>query len=208
MSEAVDRDLRSILDALPVGIAVHRHRRILYANRALVDTLGLERVAPLLGSDPLELLAPEDREEHAQRIAALARGEAIHRALGRLAGEGGRSHLVELADRTVEVGGEPAMVTIVHDVTEQRALEEQLRRARKLEDLGKLAVGIAHDFNNLVTVILSCAEALREAVQGGSGVDPEEIDEIRRAGERGRDLTRRLLALANDGIGGGRGGRK
>jgi signal transduction histidine kinase len=75
-------------------------------------------------------------------------------------------------------------------------LEQQLRQAQKLESIGRLAGGIAHDFNNLLTVILSCARGAEDALRTGGPVDPEDLEEIRRAGERARDLTRRLLLFA------------
>jgi PAS domain S-box-containing protein len=75
-------------------------------------------------------------------------------------------------------------------------LELQLRQAQKLESIGRLAGGIAHDFNNLLTVILSCARGAEEAQRAGEPVDREDLEEIRRAGERARDLTRRLLLFA------------
>lgn len=82
------------------------------------------------------------------------------------------------------------------DVTEHRRLEEQLRLAQRLESVGRLAAGVAHDFNNLLTIILSCSEALGSDIEHGLTANPEDIDEIRGAGERARDLTRQLLAFA------------
>jgi PAS domain S-box-containing protein len=94
---------------------------------------------------------------------------------------------------------DPAVQGVVvnaRDVTEQHQLESQVQQAQKLESIGRLAGGVAHDFNNVLTVIMSCGESLRRAVAAGDAVDPEDLVELRVAGERARDLTRQLLAFA------------
>jgi two-component system cell cycle sensor histidine kinase/response regulator CckA len=61
--------------------------------------------------------------------------------------------------------------------------------------VGNLAGGIAHDFNNLLTAILGYSELLLSR-PNVSEEFVEDIDEIRRAGQRAAALTRQLLAFS------------
>ena len=94
--------------------------------------------------------------------------------------------------------GRPRMaVGTVEDITAHKELEEQLRRASKMEALGRLAGGVAHDFNNLLTVVNGYADLLVDAL----GDDERVVDaiEIRRAGSRATELTAQLLAFGRHG---------
>jgi signal transduction histidine kinase len=74
-------------------------------------------------------------------------------------------------------------------------LEEQFRQAQKMEAVGRMAGGVAHDFNNLLTIITGYSELL---LTGGELKDSQRaaIEEIRRAAERGGQLTHQLLAFS------------
>jgi signal transduction histidine kinase len=94
---------------------------------------------------------------------------------------------------------DPAVRGVVHtmrDITEQRRLTEQFQQSQKLENIGRLAGGVAHDFNNLLTVILSCCDTLSDELATAPETAREDVEQIRAAGERARDLTRQLLAFA------------
>jgi len=87
------------------------------------------------------------------------------------------------------------LVAEARDATRRRLAEEHSKRSQKMDALGKLVGGIAHDYNNMLGVILGYAELLEmkceEDVEGKSY-----ITEIMRAGERGRVLTRKMLAFS------------
>lgn len=53
-----------------------------------------------------------------------------------------------------------AFVTF-RDVTAERETEKQLRRAEKLDSMGKIVAGIAHDFNNGLGIVLNSLELMR-----------------------------------------------
>jgi hypothetical protein len=72
-----------------------------------------------------------------------------------------------------------------------------LEQAQRMESLGRLTGGIAHDFNNLLTVVLGNLEII-EMRSRGTGLE-RSLQAIRRAADRGAQLTRELLAFARSG---------
>ncbi|TAM44118.1 MAG: response regulator, partial [Acidobacteria bacterium] len=86
-------------------------------------------------------------------------------------------------------------VAVTRDVTEELALQEQVRQGQKMEAIGMLAGGVAHDFNNLLQAMLNHVELVRgrhaDAAQAAATMAELEA-EIR----RGSALTRQLLLFA------------
>jgi nitrogen-specific signal transduction histidine kinase/CheY-like chemotaxis protein len=84
---------------------------------------------------------------------------------------------------------------LLQDITQTRALEDQLAQDSKLKSIGLLAGGVAHDFNNLLTAIMGNAEvALLDIAEDEPAY--ENVREIVKAAERAARLTRQLLSFA------------
>jgi PAS domain S-box-containing protein len=169
--------------------------RILDVNPALARMLGYESV------DDLRSRTMADVYEHLpDRAMVIGRtGEAEYgNAEVRWKRKDGTAVLVHLSARRVELAdGTQAFEGIAEDVTERRALEDQLRRAQRMEAIARLARGVAHDFNNVLAAIIGSSDLLQYQLPAGSPAR-DEADEIRKAAERGASLTRRLLAFARN----------
>jgi signal transduction histidine kinase len=77
---------------------------------------------------------------------------------------------------------------------ERVRLEARLQQARRMETVGALASGVAHNFNNIIGAILGHAE-IAEAHLAADSRPLRNLDAIRRAGERARDLVDQILAF-------------
>ena len=87
-----------------------------------------------------------------------------------------------------------ATVNVGRDITELKGLETQFRQAQKLDSIGRLAGGIAHDFNNLLTIIRGYSGILLKKLDQSHPACAE-LNEIRKAAEKGAALTYQLLAF-------------
>ncbi len=142
-----------------------------------------------------DLVHPDDLQAHKQLMSQVLGGD-VEDPVRELRMVRRDNRVIRVRIRmnrlAVEQGNGHLLIMIIEDVTRERELEEQLRRAHRLEAVGQLTGGIAHDFNNLLTVVIGSAEILVEQ----EGPDQRLGELILSAAERGAELTRRLLAFA------------
>ena len=149
---------------------------------------------------PIEILLPDDaRETHRHALGQyLASGEGpLARRQIELTGLRFDGTVFPIEVTAARLGSETRseMTVFVRDITQRRALEEQLRQSQKLEAIGRLAGGVAHDFNNILMSILGSADLLLMEL-GRNDPARAEATEIKESVQRGAGLTRQLLAFS------------
>jgi len=82
---------------------------------------------------------------------------------------------------------------------DQKALEERLHRAEKMEALGQLAGGVAHDLNNVLGILTGYSELLLMEIPEGSR-SRDHVDKILKSTEKGAAIIQDLLTLARRGV--------
>jgi PAS domain S-box-containing protein len=192
---------REMAERSLAGILIVQEGRIAYANRL---------VAALAGVSPGEFVGksadwarqrihPDDLPKVRAAAAAASQEVAgtVRSITYRVVLPGGIRKLEQLA-RPIQHLGRPAMLVFLLDITDRERVEEELRKAQRLESLGLVAGGIAHDFNNLLTAVFGQVELARGHVEAGSPAAPE-LGVALSALARARDLTRQLLTFATGG---------
>ena len=108
---------------------------------------------------------------------------------------GGRERLLAVSAAVLPGGGgEPSVLTLLDDITDQRELREEVRHAHRMELRGQVASSVAHDFNNLMTLILGYTELLSRTVAGDRKAEGLVID-IQSTSTRAATLTAQLQSI-------------
>ncbi len=100
-----------------------------------------------------------------------------------------------IRDRESHVIG---VVIIFRDIMQEKKMEQERGKIRKLESVGVLAGGIAHDFNNLLSAILGNIELASSGITEDSRISSLLAD-AQRATERATKLTYQLLTFSKGG---------
>ena len=190
-----EANFRSLVTNAPYGIcSCDSKGKILDANPAFLELIGETSPGSVIGHHIFSLYSDHEQWfELADNLRSSTSFKGLTAEWKRKTG----ATVVRVSGRAVADGsGQGILFEIfAEDVTERRALEQQLRQSQKMEAVGRLAGGIAHDFNNLLMVISGYSEFLLERL-GGEPHLRGPAQEIASAAERASSLTRQLLAFS------------
>jgi len=185
---------KTLWDLSPSGIILENAEgTIIDVNPAFCRYMGYSR-EELIGK-PVHILAhPDKKSEVKKNIQELLAGKVLKHHAKSIAGDGSL-RFMELHETKITMpDGEPGILSIAADVTEQlRADEEKLRR-EKMQSVLEIAGAVCHELNQPMTVIsVSCDLIMMN--QFPMEEIFEKIEVIKKQLYRMTDITRKLMHI-------------
>ncbi len=169
--------------------------RLTFGNAMAEQRFGIKELTAA-GQSCFDLIVPEQRDRAKQGFFSIAdeydQGMSEYTALGK------ENVPFPVLVRSAPIFKDREVVGtrgIIVDISERHNLEEDLRRAQKMQAIGLMAGGVAHDLNNILSGMINYPELILMKCSG----DPElqtYVEAIKESGMRASEVVADLLTVA------------
>ncbi|MBN1375300.1 MAG: PAS domain S-box protein [Dehalococcoidia bacterium] len=186
-----------VLDTAPDAIFLRdAEGAYLYANETACKERGYTR-DEMLKLNLYQIVAPEAHAEVRDRVRnAFARGRVSFNSVHMR--KDGSKFPVEVHLSSIEHGGKKLLLSIVHNRTQRKKIEEELMRALKMESVVLLSSGIASQFNTLLTHILGNLNVLLSETESRT-TQSRLLEETTKIVDKAHEMVRHLSSLSTSG---------
>ena len=166
-------------------VTIDENHRVLFFNKAAEDIFGYSR-KEVIGSDLTIIMSPSCSKNHRRAVTRYVKtripGRIGHETEMAASRKNGETFPASISFSVTEVSGRLFFTGIVRDITEKKALEEQVIRSEKLSALGQLAAEITHEIKNPLMLIGGFAQQLSRVIEDKKGLEKIKIiiDEVAR----------------------------
>lgn len=148
--DCVDIDFRALIEVAPEGVHIHQDGKIVYSNQTNAEQYGASSSSEVIGLDILSFVFPADRSLIKGRIKRLLdEGGVLKPVAHRRIRLDGRTAFVEGIAMRIDFCGQPAVLSMVRDLTEQQcsklALEQSEERFQRVVEALPAGLVIIHD---------------------------------------------------------------
>ncbi len=202
LQESEER-LRTLINATPDVICFKDAKgRWLEANRAQLELFQLEGIA-FRGKTDAQLarvvhpafrdsfLSCEETDQQAWEAGELTRSQEI------VTTPDGGAKIFDVIKVPLfhPDGRRKGLFVFGRDVTQEKVLQDKLRKAEKMEAIGLMAGGVAHDLNNILAGLVGYPDLLLINLPDDSRMRPP-LEAIRESGQRAAEVVSDLLTIA------------
>ena len=180
------------------GIYIDQDNKIVFANNQFAEIYRYSR-EEAVGIDSWRLVHPDDRElTNAIRAKRLSGKDAPSEYEARGVTKYGETIWVKRRNRLIEYRGRPAILGNIIDVTEQKRMEEELRKTNT--ELKAFVDIVSHDLKVPIIAIQGFSARLLKSCQGQLGERGERyVEQIKTTTHRMEALVSDLLELSKIG---------
>ena len=152
--ELAEKGFREIIEFVPDAIAIYRDGRFLYVNSAFTKQFGLSDDSEVLGRPIFDFVHPKEVPHLQKRIAEMFDGNTeLPPQETILLRADGSEMLSETTGRMVILDGEPAIASVIRDLSKQREMTAHLMHYDRMIASSNLAMGVGHEINNPLTYV-------------------------------------------------------
>jgi len=150
----------NLAELAPVGIYIVQQGKFRYVNSQFQSDTGYGG-DELLGSDPMRIVTPEDRDVARANTIAMARGRRPYPSGFRIITKTGQTKWVMETVTPITYQGKPAVLGIYLDITERKQIEAEMQEIVELNRLkSNLLSTISHELRTPLATIKGYASML------------------------------------------------
>jgi two-component system, cell cycle sensor histidine kinase and response regulator CckA len=215
-----DERLVNLVEVAPEPVLICAGGRVVYANRAAVNSLHYKNPDDLIAHDFLDLLEGKERELMEDGFRAmLSNGRPAPSSEVNFLCRDGTLATLDVFYLITDFRNERAIVLLCRDITERKQLQGHLMLSDRLASLGTLAAGVAHEINNPLLYVSMNLEYVSTELQriagqlsGADGIKTAEmvpqlealerpLHEASDGAQRVKDIVRDLRSFSTGGGG-------
>ena len=174
-------------------VTIDENHKVIFFNKAAEEIFGYSR-KEVIGHDLNVIMSPGCSRNHREAVTRYVKtrvpGRIGHETEMSATRKNGDIFPASISFSVTEVSGKLFFTGIVRDVTETRALQEQIMRSERLAALGQLAAEITHEIKNPLVTIGGFAQQLIRAID-----DEKHLQKLNVITEEVKRLERLLVDL-------------
>lgn len=136
----------------PIAIISMETGSFIEANHSFLQVTGYS-LNEVLGLSPVELNIWPNTEEHQKLFNLIAENGSVQNLQMDFRTKHGLMRTGMFTAEIITLDGEPCIMGLMKDITEQIQLEKEIQRLEQLHLIGKMAASIAHEIRNPMTSV-------------------------------------------------------